>query len=116
MKRASRIATGRIEHEPEDSPWREEEGRLIIGLGASDMARATQFKIGWSMIAIAIIGYFCAFPELAVLLGIFVVSLLFVSPVLVVSYLALRFLLRDHRPADPRPEDSTAHVRFRPCS
>ncbi len=65
------------------------------------MARATQFTIGWGMIAIAIIGYFCAFPELAVLLGIFVASLLFVSPVLGVSYLALRFLLRNHRPANP---------------
>jgi hypothetical protein len=67
------------------------------------MARATQVQIGWCLIAIAIIGYFCAFPELAVLLGIFVASLLFVSPVLVVPYLAHRFWLRDHRPADPRP-------------
>ena len=75
----------------------------MIAFGASDMARATQLKIGWCMIAIAIIGYFCAFPELAVLLGIFVASLLFVSPVLVVPYLAHRFLLRYHRPADPRP-------------
>lgn len=67
------------------------------------MARATQFTIGWSMIAIAIIGYFCAFPELAVLLGIFAASLLFVSPVLIVSYFGLRFLLGIHnRPADPR--------------
>jgi hypothetical protein len=103
MKRASSVATGRIEQEPEDRPWREGEGRLIIGFGASDMARATQFKIGWCMIAIAIIGYFCAFRELAVLLGIFVASVLFVSPVFVVTYLAFRFLLRYHRPADPRP-------------
>ena len=66
------------------------------------MARATQIKIGWCMIAIAIIGYFCAFPELAVLLGIFVAALLFVSPLLVVPYLADRFLLGNHRPADPR--------------
>jgi hypothetical protein len=65
------------------------------------MARATQFPIGWCMIAI--IGYFCAFPELAVLLGIFAASLLFVSPVLVLSYFALRFSLRIHRPADPPP-------------
>ena len=101
MKRASSIATGRIEQEPEDSPWREGEGRLTIGFGGSDMARATQFKIGWCMIAIAIIGYFCAFPELAVLLGIFVASLLFVSPVFVVPYLALRFWPRNHRPANP---------------
>jgi hypothetical protein len=67
------------------------------------MARATQFTIGWGMIAIAIIGYFCAFPELAVLLGIFASSILFVSPVFGVSYLALRLLLRNHRPASPRP-------------
>ena len=67
------------------------------------MARATQFKIGWGMIAIAIIGYFCAFPELAVLLGIFVAALLVVSPVFVVPYLAHRSWLRSHRPADPRP-------------
>jgi len=67
------------------------------------MARATQFKIGWCMIAIAIIGYFCAFPELAVLLGIFVASLLSVSPVFVGPYLAHRFLVRNQRPVDPRP-------------
>jgi hypothetical protein len=66
------------------------------------MARATQFTIGWGMIAIAIIGYFSAFPELAVLLGIFVAALLFVSPAFVVPYLAHRFVLRNHRPADPR--------------
>jgi hypothetical protein len=66
------------------------------------MARATQFTIGWCMIAIAIIGYFCAFPELAVLLGIFAASILFVSPVVFVSYYAFRFLLRIHSPADFR--------------
>jgi hypothetical protein len=103
LKRALSIATtGRIEHEPDASPWREGKGRLIIVFGVSDMARATQFTIGWCMIAIALIGYFCAFPELAVLLGIFVASLLFVCPVLVVPYLAHRFLLRNHRPAGPR--------------
>jgi hypothetical protein len=74
----------------------------MIGSGVSEMARVTQFKIGWCMIAIAIIGYFCAFPELAVLLGIFVASLLFVSPVFVVSYFTQCFLLRYHRPTDSR--------------
>jgi hypothetical protein len=64
------------------------------------MARATQIKIGWCMIAIAFIGYFCAFPELAVLLGIFVAAILFVSPVFLVPYLAHRFWLRKHRPAN----------------
>jgi hypothetical protein len=67
------------------------------------MARATQLKIGWCMIAIAIIGYFCAFPELAVLVGIFVAALVFVSPVFLVPYLALRPFLSDHRPVDSRP-------------
>jgi hypothetical protein len=67
------------------------------------MARATQLKIGRCRIAIAIIGYFCAFPELAVLLGIFVAALLFVSPVVVVPYLTHRFLLRSPSSADPRP-------------
>jgi len=81
---------------------REGIGRLIIVFGVSDMARAAQFTIGWCMIAIAMIGYFCAFPELAVLLGILVAALLFVSPVLLVPYVAHRFLLRNHRPADPR--------------
>jgi hypothetical protein len=66
------------------------------------MARATQFKIGWCMIAIAIIGYFCAFPELGILLGIFAASLLFVSPVLVASYFALRFLVRIDSSVEPR--------------
>jgi hypothetical protein len=65
------------------------------------MPRATQFTVGWCMIAIAIIGYFCAFPELAVLLGIFAVSLLFVSPVFLVPYLAHRVWLALHRPANP---------------
>jgi hypothetical protein len=66
------------------------------------MARATQFTIGWCMIAIAIIGYFCAFPEMAVLLGIFVASILFVSPLVIVPYFAYRFLLRDQTPAERR--------------
>jgi hypothetical protein len=67
------------------------------------MTRATQFTIGRYMIAVAILGYFCAFPELAVLLGIFVASLLFVAPVLVLVYLACHFSLRNHRPSTPRP-------------
>jgi hypothetical protein len=66
------------------------------------MARATQITIGWCMIAIAMIGYFCAFPELAVLLGIFVASLLFVSPVLLLQYFVHRFLHRTLRPAGTR--------------
>jgi hypothetical protein len=83
-------------------PWRSVKGLLIIVIGVSDMARATQINIGWCMIAIAIIGYFCAFPELAVLLCIFAATILFVSPVLFVPYFALRFLLRNQRPADRR--------------
>jgi hypothetical protein len=53
------------------------------------------------MIAIAIIGYFCAFPELAALLGIFVAAVLFVSPVFLAPYLAHRCWLRCHGPAEP---------------
>jgi hypothetical protein len=55
------------------------------------------------MVAVAIIGYFCAFPELAVLFGIVVASLLFIAPVVVVVYLACRFSLRNHRPSNPDP-------------
>jgi hypothetical protein len=66
------------------------------------MSRATRFTIGWCMVAIAILGYLCAFPELTVLLGIALASLLFVSPVMAMSYLACRFSLGDHRHADPR--------------
>lgn len=92
----------RIEHESDAGRLREGKGRLILVFGVSDMARATQFTIGSCMIAITMIGYFCAFPEPAVLLGIFVAALLFVSPVLVVPYLAHRFLARNHSAADPR--------------
>ena len=67
------------------------------------MGRAAQFTIGRYMVAVAIIGYFCAFPELAVLLGIFVASLLFVAPVVAVMYFACRFSLRNHRPSNPGP-------------
>jgi len=66
------------------------------------MVRATQFRIGWYMVAVPIIGYFCAFPELAVLLGIFIAALVFVAPVLVMSYFVCRFSLRTHGPSDPR--------------
>jgi len=67
------------------------------------MPRATQFTIGWSMVALASIGYFIAFPELAVLLGIFMASLLFVAPIPVLLYFARRFWLRNHRPSSPHP-------------
>jgi hypothetical protein len=67
------------------------------------MSRAAQFTIGGFMIAIAVIGYFCAFPELAVLLGIFVATLLFVSPALVVPYFVCRFLSRHQGRAKPCP-------------
>ena len=53
-----------------------------------------QPTIGWCMIAIAIIGYFCAFPELATLLGIFIVALLFLSPVALLVYGACWFLAK----------------------
>jgi hypothetical protein len=41
--------------------------------------------------------------KLAVLLGIFVAALLFVSPVFVAPYLVHRFWLKDRGPAGPRP-------------
>lgn len=53
-----------------------------------------QLTIAACMAAIAIVGYFCAFPELAVLLGIFVVTLLFLSPVPLVMYAVCRFSAR----------------------
>jgi hypothetical protein len=67
------------------------------------MARATQFTIGWYMVAVVIIGYFCAFPELAVLLGIFIASLAFVAPVLVMVYLVCRFSAGTCRSSNHRP-------------
>lgn len=65
------------------------------------MARASQITIGTCMIAIAIIGYFCAFPELAVLVGIALAALLFVAPVAVLSYGVCRLTLGDRRPSGP---------------
>jgi hypothetical protein len=67
------------------------------------MARATQFKIAWYMIAVVFIGYFCAFPELAVLLSIFIAALVFVAPVLVMLYLVCRFSVGSRWPANHRP-------------
>jgi hypothetical protein len=67
------------------------------------MPRAAQFKIAWCMIAIAIVGYLCAFRELAVLLGIFFATLLFVSPVLVGPYLAHHALRKVHGRIGTRP-------------
>jgi hypothetical protein len=45
------------------------------------MARRLQFTLAQLMIAVIAIGYLCAFRELAVLLGIFVLAVLFVVPV-----------------------------------
>jgi hypothetical protein len=67
------------------------------------MTRATQFTIGRYLIAVPIIAYFCVFPELAVLLSIFIATLAFAAPVLVLSYLGCRYLgpspLRNNEPA-----------------
>jgi hypothetical protein len=97
------IASGRAETDPDVSPGVRGKDSLSFGFGGLAMARAIQFTIGRYMVAVAIIGYFCAFPELAVLLGIFVASLLFVAPVVVVVYFVCRFSLRNHRPSTPRP-------------
>lgn len=61
------------------------------------MSRATQFTIGRYIVAVAIIGYLCAYPELAVLLGIFTAALLLVAPVAVISYFACRLSLGTQR-------------------
>jgi hypothetical protein len=87
---------------------KEDIGQIGVPPGSKNMFKGFALRFArqtgrWCMIAIAIIGYFCAFPELAVLLGIFVAALLVVSPVFVVPYLAHRSWLRSHRPADPRP-------------
>ena len=66
------------------------------------MVRLTQFKIGWYLVAVPVIGYLCAFPELAVLLGIFLAALAFVTPVLAVVYFGARLVLRAHGPSHPR--------------
>lgn len=65
------------------------------------MVRVTQFKISWYLVAVPIIGYFCAFPELAVLLGIFLAALAFVAPVLAVVYLGVRLVHRAQGPSHP---------------
>jgi hypothetical protein len=62
----------------------------------------TQFKIRWYLVAVPIIGYFCAFPELAVLLGIFVAALAFVAPVLAVVYFGVRLVHGAQGPSPPR--------------
>ena len=65
------------------------------------MVRVTQFKIGWYLVAVPIIGYLCAFPEMAVLLGIFLAALAFVAPVLAVVYFGVRLVLRAQGPSHP---------------
>jgi hypothetical protein len=66
------------------------------------MVRLTQFKIGSYLIAVPIVGYLCAFPELAVLLGIFLAALAFVAPVLAVVYFGVRLGFRAQGPSHPR--------------
>jgi hypothetical protein len=55
------------------------------------MVRVTQFKIRWYLIAVPTIGYLCAFREIAVLLGIFLASLLFLAPIVVMVSLVCRY-------------------------
>jgi hypothetical protein len=45
------------------------------------MARKLQFTLAQLLVAVVVIGYFCAFWELAVLLGIFLLTLLFLVPI-----------------------------------
>jgi hypothetical protein len=77
--------------------WLQRTQSFIIRFEGMAMSRATQFTIGRYMVAVAIIAYFSAFHELAILLGILIASLLFVAPVLVIVYFACRFSLRHHR-------------------
>src|SRR5262245_54802111 len=75
-----------------------------------------QLTIAWVMIAIAVIGYFCAFPELAVLLGIFLLSMLFLSPVVLLMYVACRASLKGSAgapPALPGGAEAVADARAR---
>jgi hypothetical protein len=65
------------------------------------MVRATQITIGRYLVVVAIAAYLSAFRELAVLLGIFLVALLFVAPVPVIMYFVCRRWLGNHRPANP---------------
>jgi hypothetical protein len=65
------------------------------------MVRLTQFKIGWYLVAVPIIGYLCVFRELAVLLGIFLAALAFVAPVVPVVYFGVRLGLRAQGPSRP---------------
>jgi hypothetical protein len=76
-------------------PIRDDPGVAIgLVLKWAIMRFRPRFTIGWSMIAVAVIAYFCAFPELAVLLGIFATAVLSVSPVVVLIYLACRGTFR----------------------
>src|SRR4051812_4214742 len=63
---------GQLAREPRNGPGIRARGAVSCAV----MIRP-QHTIGWCMIAIAVVGYFCAFPELATLLGIFIASLLF---------------------------------------
>jgi hypothetical protein len=65
------------------------------------MVRVTQFKIRWYLVAVPIIGYLCAFPELAVLLGIFLAALAFVAPALAAVYFGGRLVHRAQGPSHP---------------
>jgi hypothetical protein len=85
-------------------PWCRTTRRNIIELGGLAMHRGPQVTLCRYIVAVAVIGYFCAFRELAVLLGIFLAALLFVAPMAAVSYFACRFLLGAHRrPSAPVP-------------
>jgi hypothetical protein len=65
------------------------------------MVRVTQLKISWYLVAVPIIAYLCVFPEMAVLLGIFLAALAFVAPVLAVVYFGARLGLRVPGPSHP---------------
>ena len=74
------------------------------------MTRATQFTLGRYMVAVALIGYLCAYRELAVLLAIALAALLFAAPVPVTMYFVCRSSLRDLLPSALPPSGTTAHA------
>jgi hypothetical protein len=78
------------------------------------MVRAIQFTIRRYLLAVPIIGYFCAFPELAVLLGIFVAALLFVAPVVMLAYLVCRSSLGNGGASNTPPGGASPRARLAP--
>lgn len=65
------------------------------------MTRKLQFTLAQLMIAVLVIGYLSAFRELAVLLGIFLIAVLFVAPIPWTMWVLFRMYLGDQAPSRP---------------